>query len=94
MAVVRYGIVCARITALRARIAASRSCLTCVARPRRKVAMNPERLKLAGILFIVGGVAFLVAGALGERTVFFVLGCAFLAIGAGFLAQARRIKSA
>ena len=37
--------------------------------------MNPERLKLGGILFVVGGVAFLVSGALGERTVFFVLGC-------------------
>jgi hypothetical protein len=55
--------------------------------------MNLERLKLSGVLFILGGVAFLVSGALGERTVFFVLGCAFLAIGAGFLARARRGKS-
>jgi hypothetical protein len=81
-------------TGLHMRIAAARSCLTCVALPRGKVAMNPERLKVGGILFIVGGMIFLVSGVFGERTVFFVLGCAFLAIGAGFLAQARRGKSA
>jgi hypothetical protein len=55
--------------------------------------MNPERSKLGGVLFIIGGVAFLISGALGERTVFFILGLAFLTIGGGFLAQARRGKS-
>lgn len=53
-------------------------------------AKRPERLRLGGILFLIAGVTFLLAGALGERTVFFVLGCAFLAIGAGAAARARK----
>lgn len=53
-------------------------------------ARKPELPRLGGILFLIAGVAFLLAGALGERTVFFVLGCAFLVIGAGAAARARK----
>lgn len=52
--------------------------------------MNADRLRLSGILFIIAGAALLLAGALGERTVFFILGVSFLAIGGGFLAQSRK----
>lgn len=38
--------------------------------------------KLAQKLWFVAAACFLIAGAIGKNTVFFVLGCAYIAIGA------------
>jgi len=51
--------------------------------------MDLKKMKLSGILFMVAGVIFIATGLLGERMVFFVLGCSFIAIGGAFLARSR-----
>lgn len=51
--------------------------------------MKSEKLKLSGKGSLIAGVAFLAAGILGKNTTFFVLGCAFIAIGSSFIAKTR-----
>lgn len=47
---------------------------------------------LAGVLFLVACLGFVVAGFLGDKPVFFALGTAFAAVGAVFLGKARSVK--
>jgi hypothetical protein len=47
-------------------------------------------LKLGGVLFLIAGAAFLGSAALGNRTAFFTIGIAFVVIGIGLLARARK----
>ena len=51
---------------------------------------RPERLKLGGVLFLIAGAAFLGSAALGNRTAFFTIGIAFIVIGIGLIARARK----
>jgi hypothetical protein len=51
--------------------------------------MDSKRLRLAGIVLVVCGVALLISGAIGGRTFSWALGGAFLAIGALLFMRAR-----
>jgi len=52
--------------------------------------MAQKNMRLGGILFVIAAVTWFFAGALGRRPTFFVLGCAFLAIGLGILSRSKK----
>jgi hypothetical protein len=49
-----------------------------------------QHRKAGGLLFILAGGAFIVAGVLGEQRAFFGVAAAFVGIGIAFILQARR----
>ena len=52
--------------------------------------MQADRFRIGGVLFLIAGAAFIFVAVLGQRAVFFILGCAFMALGGAFLATSRR----
>jgi uncharacterized membrane protein HdeD (DUF308 family) len=52
--------------------------------------VNESKKKLSGILFIIAGMIFMFAATAGIKTTFFVLACAFVAIGAAMLRKAKK----
>ena len=56
--------------------------------------MVQNQLKLSGILFMAGGVAFFAAYIFSKQVAFVGIGAAFIAIGGAFLAKSKGPPSA
>lgn len=50
---------------------------------------NPTHLRLSGVLFMIGGAAFLAAGFIIGQFLFFAAAAAMLVAGVAFIAMAR-----
>lgn len=56
--------------------------------------MNPRRLQFAGVCFLAAGLLSLVSTLRSGRGSFLIFGCAFLVIGAAFIARSRKVPAA
>lgn len=52
--------------------------------------MKTGRLKTSGVLFMLSGVVWFLAAALGKQSVFVGVGVAYLCVGACFIARSRK----
>ena len=52
--------------------------------------MKASRLKTSGMLFMLSGVVWFLAAALGKQSVFVGVGVAYLCVGACFIARSKK----
>ena len=57
---------------------------------RGQTFQHPRYSRIAGMLFLVGAVIFILVGVLGKERVFFILGMAFVPIGLTLMAVKHR----
>jgi hypothetical protein len=60
--------------------------------PSMRYTAGPMATPTSGAFFVVAGITFMAAGLIQGHTAFMGVGAAFIAIGAGAAAKARRAK--
>ena len=55
--------------------------------------MDPKKTKTSGILFIIGGLLFMLTYFGSKNVAFFTIGCAFIAIGTAAVARSKKAEN-